>query len=154
MFGPKHTFESVAKELADGLEKGTIALHPEEPTEADVENFESMAIKNLAKYQRRLIAQLIVGNLCLVSGAYILWGPDVIYQGDHLRGGILRAGWAISFAGSVLGAAAGFIGGLRSREHWVELKTFIRILKLADAETAKRLVLWERPRLRDRAPAP
>ncbi len=42
MFGPKHTIESVTKELVNGLEEGTIILHREAPTEADVETFESM----------------------------------------------------------------------------------------------------------------
>ena len=32
---PKHTIESVAKELIDGLEDGTINLHQEEPTVMD-----------------------------------------------------------------------------------------------------------------------
>jgi hypothetical protein len=153
MFGPKHNLESVVKELAYGLEDGTVTLYPDEPTEADVKNFESMAIKSLAKFQRRWMAQLLVGNLFIILGLFVLLGPDIFYLGSEANAAGLRALWAISLTSCVVGAAIGFVLGLRSRERSVELKTFIRILKLADANTAKRLVLWEGARLRDRAMA-
>jgi hypothetical protein len=154
MFGPKHTLESVAKALTDGLEKGTIALHPEEPTEADVENFESMAIKSLAKAQYRLVAHLIVGNLFLIMGLTVLTERDVFDLISQPEAAGLRAIWVFSLVICVLGTVSGFVLVLRSQKRSVELKTFIRILKMADATTAKRLVLWEGSRLRGKALIP
>jgi hypothetical protein len=154
MFHPKRTFGSVAKELVNGLEDGTVTLHPEEPSEADVENFESMAIRSLAKHQRRLIAQLIGGNLCLFLGIYLLTGPELFDIASQPEGAGLRTIWAISLIVCVIGALSSFLLGLKSRERSIELKTVIRVLELADDTTAKRLVLWEGPRLRDRVLAP
>ena len=39
MFGPRHTIESVTKELIDGLEEGTVLLRLPEPTEAEIREF-------------------------------------------------------------------------------------------------------------------
>ncbi len=61
--------------------------------------------------------------------------------GSHAQGGFLA---------SIVGAETGFLFGLKTRERSVELKTYIRILKMADAITSRRLVLREGPRLRER----
>jgi hypothetical protein len=71
MLSPRHTFESVAKDLADGLEEGTIVLHPAEPTEADVKNFESMAEAELARYRRLEIWLWIIIGLFSCDGRFV-----------------------------------------------------------------------------------
>ena len=79
MFGPRHTFESVAKDLVDGLEKGTIVLHPDEPTEADVEKFESAMEVAITRFQRRAAVLLVLGSLCILAGIMVLAGPELLY---------------------------------------------------------------------------
>jgi hypothetical protein len=37
MFKPKHTLESVLRELVDGLESGRIVLHEEDPRPSSIE---------------------------------------------------------------------------------------------------------------------
>jgi hypothetical protein len=152
MFGPKHTFESVAKDLVDGLERGTIVLHPAEPTEADIKNFESMVKARLTSYRRIAIGLWVVTAL-LVTTAVLL--PVILLPKDQSLAGFPYGG-PVEFA--ILGFFAGMVTGhlfaLRAHKRSVELMTFIQILKMADATTARRLVLWEGARLREKAFVP
>jgi hypothetical protein len=147
MFGPKHTFESVAKEIANGLEEGTITLHPEEPTEADIENFESMAEASIARYQRIEIGLSIFTGLLLTT-AIIL--PVILPpKNQPLDTSRYSSLMEIAF-GFFAGSMTTFLFAVTTRKRSIELKTFIQILKLVDTTTARRLVLWERARLHRR----
>jgi len=154
MFGPKHTIESVTKELVDGLEEGTIILHPEEPTEADVENFKSMMKTTLARFRRREFALLTVSALAALVSIAIVF-VDVVFQPENpSQAGDPHSRWAVMLLGCIVGATISFLFGLKTRERSVELKTYIRVLKMADDSTARRLVLREGPRLRERELVP
>ena len=144
MFGPRHTIESVTQEVVDGLEEGTIILRPEEPTDADVEDFESMMKTTLARYRRREVALLTASIL----GAAVSILIALVQIGEpHAR-------WAIMLVPCIGGALMGFVFGYKTRERSIELKTYIRVLKMAGPSTARRLVLRVAPQLRERGPAP
>ena len=152
MLGPKHTLDSVAKTLVNGLEEGTIALYPEEPTEADVENFESMAKASLARYRRMEIG-LWVFTALLVAMAVLL--PVILLPKDQSVAGFPYSGRTeVAILGFFAGVVIGTLFARKAHKRSVELKTFIQILKIADISTAKQLVLWEGPRFRDRALSP
>jgi hypothetical protein len=149
MFGPTHTIGSVAYDLAAGLEDGTIALRPEEPTEADIKNFESMAEAELARY-RRLEIRLWIIFAVLFAIAFSL--PVILKVAfPH------HAEPALEFPLSAEIAIAGFFMGLltghlltKARKRSVELKTFIQVLKMVDAVTARRLISWEGRKSREK----
>ena len=144
MFGPRHTIESVTQEVVDGLEEGTIILRPEEPTDADVEDFESMMKTTLARYRRREVALLTAS----IFGAAVSILIALVQIGEpHAR-------WAIMLVPCIGGALMGFVLGYKTRERSIELKTYIRVLKMADPSTARRLVLRVAPQLRKREPVP
>ena len=154
MFGPRRTFESVAKDLATGLENGTILLHSPEPTAADVRNFESMLKAKLARYRHIQIGLVIFVPL-LVTATVLLSAillpkellPALLYGGD-------RAGIVYFFAGMLTGTLIGSLSAFTAHKRSVELKTFIEILRMADPATAKRLVLLEGHKLRARVLVP
>jgi hypothetical protein len=154
MFGPKHTIESVTEELVDGLEEGTIFLHPEEPTEADVENFKSAVKTTLARYRRRETALLTVSTLGVIVSIAIVLVQAVFHPEGQSQPEDLYNRWPLMLLACIVGAVAAFVFGFKTRERSVELKTYIRILKMADAGTARRLVLREGPRLRERELVP
>ena len=85
MFGPKHTVKSITNELVEGLDRGSIILHPEEPTDADVENFESMMKTTFARYRRRAVALMILSVFSRHCG-----------HRNHLDAGTLLSGEPIA----------------------------------------------------------
>jgi hypothetical protein len=154
MFGPKHTIESVTKELVDGLEEGTTILHPEELTEADVENFASMMKVTLARSRRREAALLAIGTLSAIVSIVIVLVQVVFYPESQPYLSHTHISLTTILLGFILGAVMGYVLGFKARERSVELKIYIRILKMADAITARKLVLREGPRLRERELVP
>jgi hypothetical protein len=151
MFGPKHTFESVAKDLVYGFERGTIVLHPAEPTEADIKNFELMVKARLATYRRTAIGLWVVAALLVTTPVLLL---VILFPKDQSL-----AGFPYSESGefAILSFFAGMVMGhlfALTHKRSVELKTFIQILKMADATTARRLVLWKSAKLREEALVP
>jgi hypothetical protein len=154
MLGPRHTFESVAKDLADGLEEGTIVLHPAEPTEADVKNLESMAEAELARYRRLEIWLWIITGLLVVTAVSLpIILPAIFPRSDHHAPEFPHSAELV-IVGFFIGLLTGNLLTLKAHKRSVELKTFIQVLKMADASTARRLVLWEGPKLREKAFAP
>jgi len=116
MFGPKHTIESVTKELVNGLEEGTIILQREVPTEADVETFESMM--TLARFRRVAVALLTVSTLAaIVSIAIVLVQlvQLVFHPESQSQAGDPHSGWAFMLLGSIVLAVTGFLAGRRVR---------------------------------------
>ena len=154
MFGPRHTIESVTKELVDGLEAGTVILRPEEPTEADVERFESMMKTSLARYRRRAVAVLTLSSLAAIASIAIALVPILLRSESQSKLGEPYTEWAVALSFSIVGALFGFVFGFRMRERSIELKTYIRVLKMADSGTARRLVLRVGPKLRERELVP
>ncbi|MGO9470946.1 MAG: hypothetical protein ACLQIB_39860 [Isosphaeraceae bacterium] len=158
MFGPKHTVESVGSEPVIGLEDGTVILDSEEPTEADLLNFQrSMAIAS-EKYRSRATRFLIATTIGIVSSMTASVTMLFIDPKSHLQP---YSGWALTLVGgavfllSITGAPlslAGLAFTYTAGKRAAELRTCIRIMKIADRITAKRIMLREIPRLREKEP--
>jgi hypothetical protein len=150
MFGPKHTIGSVASELASGLEDGTIALRPEEPTEADIKNFEWMAEAQLARYRRLEIRLWIITFILLLTSLSLPVILRTVFPHNAEPAIEFPFNAELVLVGGFMGMLVGNLLILKARKRSVELKTFIRVLKMADTVTAGRLVLWEGRKTREK----
>jgi len=153
MFGPRHTLESVTRELVDGFEEGTVVLRPEDLPDVDIEDFESRMRTSLARYRRREIAVLSLSMLAAIASIGIAVVQLLLHPESQTHTKDPHTLW-VALLGCIVGALMGFAFGYKSRERSVELKTFIRLLKLADPSTARRLAIREGPRLRERQLVP
>ncbi len=149
MFGPRHTFKSVARELIDGLEKGTIILNEVEQPEELVARVQIRLVQALASARRRtiwlMLGTLVFGFVGLsVSIVSILTSGSEYSQSFHAN-----APMASLIVGTVAGILAALVYALiRARESTVELKTIARMLKLVDETTAQRIAWRFRSKLK------
>jgi len=153
MFGPKHTIESVAKELIDGLEDGTVALHPKEPTETDIENFRRLMAAAFERYRRReatmrTVAAVLVGIALVAASALAATFP--FHAGSKLQVEEPYSRWVAMFLGYIAVSTVAAILGYRAGKRAAEVRAYDRFLKMADNITAGRILLREGPRLKAR----
>ena len=147
MFGPRHTIESVAKKLIDGLDQGTVILPREESPQIDIENVELVMRSALARSRRQQAALIALGLVAAAVGICIAI-TQVITPPDASPGtGALQYRWPVLLLLSLIGMVIGFLCSLKAGERAAELKTFIHIYNLADQSTARRLAQREAPRL-------
>ena len=151
MFGPKHTVESVAKELIDGFDQGTVVLRREESPqitmEITFENLEGIMKSALARSRRKEAFFVGLGLTAAAVGIAVVTVQIVSHVDASQGTGWLRYGWPLAVLVSLVGVVVGFLVGRRAGERSAELNTFIRIYKLADQNTARRLAQREAPKL-------
>jgi hypothetical protein len=138
MFRPQRTVESVARELIDGLDEGTIELFPD--AELSLEDFRSQLAEAIKGSRRR---ETIFFTVCLILGAMsmaislvavLFGGREPASAPDH-RTGIFVTAICLLAAG-----LAGFVVGLmKARVTTTRLKTYASVLKMADHVTAEHL---------------
>ena len=145
MFNGRNTLESVAHELIDGLEGGSIHLRPYESTgiDVDVEVFESMRKAMIEGYRRRAVALMAISLvLTIASIAFIIVATLRLALGNDLRTTLISETMIVScFAG----ACAGFLSSFSVYGRASELMTYVRILRKVDPITARQLGLQVEP---------
>ena len=154
MFGPRHTIESVTKELIDGLEEGTVLLRLPEPTEAEIREFELEVRIALRKYRRRHLLWVTLSTLTAIATLAAALTALFLHPQSQTERTDPYMTLAVSLIGGLLGVIAGYAFGYKSGKRTVELKTYMRVLRLADAVTVRRLVLRVRSGLRERELVP
>ncbi len=153
MFGPKHTIESVAKELIDGLEDGTVTLHPKEPTETDIEHFRKSMAEAFERYRRREVIMRTVAAGLLVSIAVALASAVTTFSfdaGSKLQPEEPYSRWTVTFLGCIATLTAAAMLGYRAGKRAAEVRAYDGFLKMADDTTARRILLHEGPRFQAR----
>lgn len=153
MFGPRHSIESVSKELVDGLDEGTVVLRPEDSIAIDIENFKSMMRVILARQRRWFILTLCLGIPVALASALIALA-FVLDPESQAKPDGSPARWALMVLGCIVGAVIEFVFSYKFRVRTAELKTYLRVLELADESTARRLVHRVRPKFRERELVP
>jgi hypothetical protein len=143
MFAPRHTVESVTRDLIDGLDGGTIRLPSEAMKDLTVEDVKEMMKEAMIRYRRRerrlmaaLLAASVAGVVTTLLSLLLAIEAAVRPSSSPILAITLAAVIVFVFLGSVILPRRLF----RVREKRVELKTFDHVLEVADQETCERLV--------------
>src|SRR3954467_136291 len=112
MFGPRHTIESVTKELVDGLEERTIVLRLEDSTKVDIEDFESRIRTSLARYRRREILLLSLSALSAVASIVVVLMLVFLHPEGQEQTRDPNSLW-LTVLGCIIGTLMGFVAGYR-----------------------------------------
>lgn len=148
MFGPKRTAVSVLRELVDGLSTERIGFEPSlAKKNMDVTRFRAVLQETLAWHRRqnRKLMLMMVCTTCLSLAAAL---AVFVGYGDRLEIQSMLIGGLIVASSGIVGFVVGFV---RSRERTSELKTYYRVLKIADQITAERIALILGPDLPEMA---
>ena len=133
MFRPKHTLESVAAELARGLDSGEIVLNNGHT--AALATIRSDIEKSISKLQFRVTLTTSIGFLASLA----IFALNLLT--DSTKTNILNPTWwtPMRFGAFIFAGVVGFFVGRWSGKRIFELKTYLRILDSTDTETATRI---------------
>jgi uncharacterized membrane protein YuzA (DUF378 family) len=143
MFGPKHTIETVTKDLIERFDEGTVVLQPEEYRKLPLGRVRALFQEALNRSRGRergvvwyIVLMFLLGSAFLILDSLGLFGEIKIlrYVANVLIG--ISLVWLI-------------LKGIKIRERTVELKTIRTVLESLDDDDSSDVV----PRIMVRLPS-
>lgn len=105
MFRPKRTMESVARELTEGLESGSVVLPPSDPIEREILLLDEI----LSRLDTDIRPPIRVVALALQSLAFLLFGLLTVIAIEVVGPGLTPQQLGIMTAGVIIGALGSYL---------------------------------------------